>query len=179
MSNNDATTPMDRGIVPANGSVARVIASATGQEPIVAGKPMRPLHDECVQRTGAQAPLVVGDRLDTDIEGANSHGTASMLVLSGVTTPAALLAAPPGHRPNYLAWDVGGINLPHPQIRVGSAGAAHCGGWTATPHEGQLRLTGDGDRLDGLRALCGAAWSAPPEAGTDLAAHDALAYLGW
>lgn len=179
VSNNDTTTPMDRGIVPANGSYARVIANATGQEPIVAGKPMRPLHEESVRRTEARAPLVVGDRLDTDIEGATTHGAASMLVLSGVTAPAELLAAPPGQRPNFLAWDISGINLPHPQVRSGSAGEAHCGGWTVTPHDGRLQLEGEGDRLDGLRALCAAAWSASRDAAAGLTAHDALAYLGW
>ncbi|RNL85211.1 HAD-IIA family hydrolase [Halostreptopolyspora alba] len=179
VSNNDTTTPMDRGIIPANGSYARVIANATGQEPIVAGKPMRPLHDESVRRTGAWAPLVVGDRLDTDIEGANTHGAASMLVLSGVTTPAELLAAPPGQRPNFLAWDISGINLPHPRPRLDSAGEAHCGGWTVTTHAGRLRLAGEGDRIDGLRALCAAAWSSSRDTATDLSAHDALAYLGW
>ncbi len=179
VSNNDTTTPMDRGIVPANGAVARVIASAAGQQPIVAGKPMRPLHDECVRRSEAWSPLIVGDRLDTDIEGANAHGATGMLVLSGVTTPAELLAAPPEQRPSFLAWDIGGINLPHPHVRRANDGAAHCGGWTATPGDRRLHLAGDGDRLDGLRALCAAAWSAPQEEGADLAARDALSYLGW
>ncbi|WP_046468546.1 HAD-IIA family hydrolase [Allosalinactinospora lopnorensis] len=178
VSNNDSTTPMDRGILPANGSFSRVIANATGQEPVVAGKPMRPLHEEGVLRTGARAPLVVGDRLDTDIEGATSNEAASMLVLSGVTKPADLITAPTRHQPDYLAWDLGGMNLPHPETQA-AAGEAHCGGWTAAVREGHLRLTGEGDRLDGLRALCGAAWSAPQEAGSDLDSRDALAQLGW
>ena len=59
-----------RGIQPGNGSLCQVIAHATGQQPVVAGKPEPPLHAEAVARTGAQRPLVVGDRLDTDIEGA-------------------------------------------------------------------------------------------------------------
>ncbi|CAM3645612.1 HAD-IIA family hydrolase [Nocardiopsis rhodophaea] len=187
-SNSDATAPMERGMLPANGSFSRVIASATGQEPLVAGKPMRPLHEEGVIRTGAAHPLVVGDRLDTDIEGACARGAASMLVLSGVTAPADLITAPAHCRPSYLAWDLSGMNLAHPEIHMDAADV-HCGGWTAAVHGGRLQLTGGGDRLDALRALCAAAWNAPaaPVAGgaADAARAEtasfgsALAQLGW
>ncbi|MDA8369335.1 MAG: HAD-IIA family hydrolase [Nocardiopsaceae bacterium] len=177
-SNNDATAPMDRGILPGNGSFSRVIANATGQEPIVAGKPELPLHAEGILRTGARAPLVVGDRLDTDIEGATAHNTASMLVLSGVTRPAELVAAPPHSRPAYLGWDLAGMNQAHPETRIDSVGA-HCGGWTAALCDGRVELSGEGDRLDGLRAVCGAAWAAPHTAKAPPAAETALAQLGW
>ena len=60
---------------------------------------MSVLHAESVQRTVARRPLVVGDRLDTDIEGACRVGADSLLVLTGVTQPADLLLAPPGRRP--------------------------------------------------------------------------------
>ncbi|MUL43873.1 HAD-IIA family hydrolase [Streptomonospora sp. PA3] len=178
VTNSDATAPLDFGVQPGNGSAARVIAHATGREPLVAGKPMRPLHEEGVLRTGAKTPLVVGDRLDTDIESATVRGAASLLVFSGVTAPAQAVTAPPRHRPSYLAWDLSGINQPHPEVRTGPDEAA-CGGWTATLSEGRVRLSGRGDRIDGLRALCACAWSAhphgppPPEA-----AEDALAELG-
>lgn len=62
-----------------------VIAMATGRRPVAAGKPETPLHQEAVRRTGAQDPVVVGDRLDTDVEGVNRAGVASLLVLTGVT----------------------------------------------------------------------------------------------
>ena len=62
--------------------------AVTGQEPLVTGKPDPAMHAECVRRTGARRPLVVGDRLDTDIEGARRAGAASLLVLTGVTDPA-------------------------------------------------------------------------------------------
>ncbi|HEY8480146.1 MAG TPA: HAD hydrolase-like protein, partial [Spirillospora sp.] len=72
-SNGDLTIPGPDGPPhPGNGSLLRVIAAATGVEPIVTGKPERPLHQESVRRTGAERPLVVGDRLDTDIEGAHN-----------------------------------------------------------------------------------------------------------
>ncbi|WP_234402032.1 HAD hydrolase-like protein, partial [Thermobifida halotolerans] len=122
-----------------------------------AGNPDPPLHDEGVRRTGAVDPLVIGDRLDTDIESATRRGAHSLLVLSGVTTPLELLLAPPKHRPSYLAHDIGGLNETHPQVLL-DGGRAHCGGWTASVRGGRLELRGAGERLDGLRALCVAAW---------------------
>jgi HAD superfamily hydrolase (TIGR01450 family) len=159
-SNADATLPTTRGRQPGNGSLIQVIASATGVRPLVAGKPEPPLHAESVQRTSARRPLVVGDRLDTDIEGACRVGADSMLVLTGVTHPADLLLAAPGRRPSYVAADLTGLLEPHPQVAA-TGGGFRCGGWTARRGaDGErLELTGSGDRIDGLRALAAAAWS--------------------
>jgi hypothetical protein len=111
-----------------------------------------------VLRTGAKHPLVVGDRLDTDIEGAHRVGADSLLVLTGVTGPAEAVLAPPSQRPTYLAEDLAGLLEPHPEVSSAD-GAFSCGGWTATRTEDQLELSGDGERIDGLRALCAAAWT--------------------
>ncbi|TQN31299.1 HAD superfamily hydrolase (TIGR01450 family) [Haloactinospora alba] len=162
-SNNDATAPGAEGAMPGNGSLARVIAHATGKEPIVAGKPEPPLHEEGVQRTGAVSPIVVGDRLDTDIEGAHARGAASLLVLSGVTSPSDVVHAPQHARPSYLASDLTGLNTPHPPTYPDGDGGMRCGGWTAAVRGGEVELTGNGERLDALRALCGAVWEAARE----------------
>lgn len=69
-SNLDATVPTSRGRAPGNGLLVDVVAGATGGRPRVAGKPERALFDETVLRVGGERPLVVGDRIDTDIEGA-------------------------------------------------------------------------------------------------------------
>src|SRR5215475_4670234 len=138
-SNADSTLPTPRGRQPGNGSLVQVIATATGRAPLIAGKPEPPLHAEAVARTGARHPLVVGDRLDTDIESAVRSGADSLLVLTGVTQPLEAVLAPPRHRPTYLAeglpglralcaaaWSAGGVtgeaaadalaglDLPHP-----------------------------------------------------------------
>ncbi len=137
-----------------------MIAYATGQQPVVAGKPEPPLHAEAVARTAARRPLVVGDRLDTDIEGAVRAGAPSLLVLTGISRPADVAAAPPQQRPSYLAADLAGLLEPHPAVtRHGEAFS--CGGWTAHGGHGGtgLRLDGAGEPVDGLRALCAAAWS--------------------
>jgi glycerol-1-phosphatase len=159
-TNADSTIPSSRGIAPGNGSLLRVIAHATGQDPIIAGKPEPPLHNESVIRTGAKTPLVVGDRLDTDIEAAHRAGVHSLLVLTGVSRPADLLLAPPRQRPTYIARTLDALLEPYPEVaREGDDFT--CGGWTALREpSGQLELKGAGAAIDGLRALCAAAWAA-------------------
>jgi HAD superfamily hydrolase (TIGR01450 family) len=157
-SNADLTLPTRRGSQPGNGAFIQVIATATGVQPLVAGKPEPPLQKESVLRTGARHPLVVGDRLDTDIEGANRVGLDSLLVLTGVTSPAEAILAPPTQRPTYLAEDLAGLLAPHPHV-TSQGGAFSCNGWMASLDGNQLELTGGGDRIDGLRALCAAAWA--------------------
>ncbi len=159
-SNADATLPTPRGRQPGNGALIQVIATATGRAPLIAGKPEPPLHAEAVARSGARHPLVVGDRLDTDIESAVRSGADSMLVLTGVTRPLEAVLAPARLRPTYLAENVAGLLGPHPEV-TGADGSYSCGGWHATVDDrGQVALTGSGAALDGLRALCAAAWSA-------------------
>jgi glycerol-1-phosphatase len=183
LSNADLTLPTPRGAQPGNGSLAQVVIHATGQRPVVAGKPEPPLHAESVQRVGAKHPLVVGDRLDTDIEGAHRGGADSLLVLTGVTGPPALLLAPPEQRPSYVAADLAGLNARHPEVTT-QHGRFSCGGWTAGADTGEawLAVTGTGEWIDGLRAICAAAWSAgPPPGGADdqhRAAKVVLAAIG-
>src|SRR5262249_26800574 len=152
VSNADKTLPSARGRQPGNGSLSRVIATTTGQEPLVAGKPEPPLHAESVARTGARRPLVVGDRLDTDIEGAVRVGADSILVPPGVTPPTDAVLAPPHQRPPYRAPALPGLLPPHPPVTQDGAGFS-CGGWHATWQPPRLVLGGDGgDPMDGLRA---------------------------
>ncbi|MFD0690796.1 HAD-IIA family hydrolase [Actinomadura fibrosa] len=163
-SNRDLTIPGGNGpLHPGNGALLKVITSATGVEPVITGKPERPLHEESIRRTGARRPLVVGDRLDTDIEGAHNGGADSLLVLTGVTTPLDALAAPPNQRPSYIAPDLTGLVSAHPEPER-DGGAHRCGGWTARRDGDRLELDGSGDPYDGLRALASAAWEdeAPP-----------------
>ncbi len=176
-SNADATMPTSRGRQPGNGSLAQVIVHATGQQPVVAGKPEPPLHVEAVARTGARRPLVVGDRLDTDIEGAVRSGADSLLVLTGVSRAVDAVLAGPRQRPTYLSADLSGLLEPHPEVD-GDGTVFRCGGWTAryTSPGAPLALDGSGDPLDGLRALCAAAWSAD-QVGADMV-RPALDTLG-
>ncbi|GII87652.1 haloacid dehalogenase [Sphaerisporangium siamense] len=157
-ANADITMPTNQGQVPGNGAMTRVIATATGVEPVVAGKPEPPLHRESILRTGAERPLIVGDRLDTDIEAATRAKVDSLLVLTGVTGPMDLLTAPPEHRPTHIGADLSALLQP-------PAPVAHEGDrwtredWTARWEDGRLRLTGQGQTLDGLRVACAAVWA--------------------
>jgi HAD superfamily hydrolase (TIGR01450 family) len=164
-SNTDLTIPTPRGIAPGNGTLVNVIRTATGVDPIVAGKPELALHAESAERVGARHPLVVGDRLDTDILGADRAGADSLLVLSGVTDAAELLAAPPDRRPTFLSTDLRGLLRPHDPVAATDDGIA-VGGWFACVRDGRLELTGDGVLSEGLRAACVAWWANP---GDDLA----------
>jgi glycerol-1-phosphatase len=190
-TNTDATIPSPRGPLPGNGALVGVVSAVTGQPPLVTGKPDPAMHAECVRRTGATRPLVVGDRLDTDIEGARRAGAASLLVFSGVTDPAALLAAGPARRPDLIAADTTGLLVPHPPV-VEDARGHTCGAWTASAAEGEGVLllatagdSGEADGLDGVRALCVAHWSRHPDDGApvqvvggDARAVEALARWG-
>jgi glycerol 3-phosphatase-2 len=171
-TNTDATIPSPRGPLPGNGSMVNVVSTVTGQAPLVTGKPDPAMHAECVRRTGARRPLVVGDRLDTDIEGARRAGAASLLVFTGVTDPAALLTAEPHERPDLIAHDCAGLLVPHPAVTSGD-GSWRCGSWRVDLAEGGAVVLSagpadDGDGLDWLRALCVALWTSHPYDGAPL-----------
>ena len=176
-TNVDRTVPSPRGPLPGNGSMVAALQHATGHDPVVTGKPDPTMHRESLLRSGSERPIVVGDRLDTDIEGANAVGCPSLLVLSGVTTPAQLLAARPELRPTYLGADLSALLRAHPAPEERADGTG-CGGWLVTGEPGRWELSADADGsrsndrdedgddgggddgLDALRALCAAQWGA-------------------
>lgn len=181
-TNLDPTVPSPRGRLPGNGSLVAALRHATGIDPVATGKPDPTMHRESVERSGARRPIVVGDRLDTDIEGANAAPCDSLLVFSGVTAPAELLVAPPRLRPTYVASDVAGLLRSH-RAPVAEGDGYRCGAWTVVADGADVctlsRVTADSDGADGaegeregrrgvdeadgldaLRVLCAAAWAA-------------------
>ncbi|MCU1693167.1 MAG: family hydrolase [Frankiales bacterium] len=154
--NTDSTYPSPRGPLPGNGAFVAALEVATGLHPVVTGKPEPALHRESVERVGAQRPLVVGDRLDTDVLGAVRGGADSLLVLTGVVDRAALLAAPAGSRPTYVAPDLRALLLPQPEAVVRGT-TARCAGATAQLRDGVV--VQDDEGIDGLRAACALAWA--------------------
>jgi glycerol-1-phosphatase len=161
-SNTDLTLPGARGRLPGNGLLVDVVARTTGRRPEVAGKPEPPLFEETLLRVGGERPLVVGDRLDTDIEGAVRCEVDSLLVMSGVTDAVTLATAPPGRRPSYLAAGLEGLFTPHPAPSPVQEGYV-CGGWTARAvargHDTRPELAGTGPPVEALRALVGLCWA--------------------
>ncbi|MET9489432.1 HAD-IIA family hydrolase [Nocardia sp. NPDC006630] len=111
-ANTDATLPNERGLAPGNGSMVAALRTASGLEPIVAGKPYAPLLEDALARVGTREALVVGDRLDTDIDGAHTVGLESFLVLTGVSTLSDLRTQPPGRLPTYIAESLDALNHP-------------------------------------------------------------------
>jgi len=87
-TNPDKTFPTPRGEIPGAGAWISVIVTATGIEPIYAGKPAPYLLGLARERLGTakEETLVVGDRLETDIAGGQAAGCPVALVLSGVST---------------------------------------------------------------------------------------------
>jgi HAD superfamily hydrolase (TIGR01450 family) len=165
-TNLDLTLPTDRGVAPGNGSFVAALANASGRRPdAVAGKPEPAILLESARRVGLTRPLVVGDRLDTDIEGANAAGLDSLLVLTGVTTPEQLVAAPKEQRPTHVGADLSALLQPVASPPTHDGAVTTCG--TASVRRtaaGGLELVMPGTGLDLLRAACAAAWSAdePP-----------------
>ncbi|MHB8636798.1 MAG: HAD-IIA family hydrolase [Fimbriimonadaceae bacterium] len=95
-TNADATYPVEGdGLIPGAGSIVAAIRTASETEPYVVGKPSAFLTRIVLKKAGV-APdetLVVGDRMDTDIESGDAAGCDTLLVLTGVTQE-----APPGQR---------------------------------------------------------------------------------
>jgi ribonucleotide monophosphatase NagD (HAD superfamily) len=159
-ANLDLTLPTVRGIAPGNGTLVRAVATAVGRDPdVVAGKPYRPLFDETVRRIASQRPLVVGDRLDTDIEGAVTVEADSLLVMTGVTDVAGLCHAAPHRRPSYVAWTLDGLLRPHGAPSRRGDGAWELSGWVVRVDDGAMGVDEKGqDDEAGLAVVAAASW---------------------
>ncbi len=162
VTNTDRSVPSERGPLPGNGALVAAVATATGRQPdAVVGKPYPTLFSSAAHRYPARRPLVIGDRLDTDIEGAVRAGYDSLLVLTGVTSAAEALMAGPRSRPSYLAADLSDLVTEYPAVRS-EDGVTHCRDWSVAADAGHLSLSGTGAPIDALRALAVAANSHPP-----------------
>ena len=163
VSNTDLTVPTANGVGPGNGVLVEAVVRYAGREPVVAGKPQRPLFDETVRRVGGQHPLVVGDRLDTDIEGAVNSGLDSLLVMTGVTDLRELVSAVPQMRPSYISADLGGLSSPQPLPATGDGYSLS--GWSARVEAGSLLTEGAGSPDDWWRVVAATAWDYLDSAG--------------
>lgn len=156
-ANSDKTLPSERGLLPGNGSMVAALQTATEQVPQVAGKPQPTLMNDALARGRYEAPLVVGDRLDTDIAGANAAGLPSLMVLTGVNSAADMVHAIPAERPDFLAPDLRSLGASSDALRIGPhpAWRVEMSGNDVTVH-----ATGEsvGDELSVVRATAGAVW---------------------
>ena len=173
-SNLDATLPVERGQALGNGSLVRAIQHATRKRPTAGGKPEPGIYRRASELVGAQNPLAVGDRLETDIMGAVAAGVPAMHVLTGVHMARDVIRAPRGQRPSYLAIDMRGLLEAHPAPKHHRDGTWTCGLSQVAKAERSGVLTLDDVELtepvtitiDSYRALAAAAWEYADAAGS-------------
>ncbi|MEI5585376.1 MULTISPECIES: HAD-IIA family hydrolase [unclassified Agromyces] len=157
-TNMDWTIPVERGVAPGNGTLVSAVHTAAGRFPEVAGKPETPIFDVARDRFGATNPLMIGDRLDTDIRGANRAGIASAVVLTGIDRAKQVLAADAASRPDFILGDLRELHEPYPEIER-RRGSVRVGRASVRVQGRTVEIERDGDDpLDLLRAACLAIW---------------------
>ncbi|BBZ04178.1 hydrolase [Mycolicibacterium chitae] len=180
-ANVDKTLPSERGLLPGNGSMVAALRTATDAVPQVAGKPAPTLMADALSRGQFRTPLVVGDRLDTDIAGANAAGLPSLMVLTGVSTAREAVHAIPAERPSFIAETLAGLHGQAERLSMSAQPA-----WRVTHADGvaTVHAAGHDDSADGLgvvRATARAIWDAGLD-GVRVAAGDdtaAVALRRW
>ncbi|WP_372451295.1 HAD-IIA family hydrolase [Mycolicibacter acidiphilus] len=184
-TNVDKTLPSERGLLPGNGSMVAALRTATDVEPQVAGKPSAALLTAALARGEFYAPLVVGDRLDTDIAAASAAGLPSLMVLTGVNSASDAVLAVAGHRPTYIGADLRSLLVDADRLAIGPQPDwdVRVDGATVTVATREHDSAGDDTESDGLsivRAVAAAVWDADLDgkavtlAAADDAAREAL-----
>ena len=163
-TNTDWTIPQERGIAPGNGTLVSAVHTAVGILPVVAGKPERAIFDEARARFGASSPVVIGDRLDTDILGANRAGIPSIMVLTGIDGAKQVIAAVPDERPRFVLEDLRGLTEPYPVIEQGEdtdgSIVTRVGDAIVRRRETKLAIEQAGEsRINLIRAGAAAVWT--------------------
>ena len=160
-TNTDLTLPTDDGVAPGHGLLVRLISDFAKVTPEVAGKPRRPLLDETRRRVRGERPLMIGDRLDTDIAGATEGQTDSLLVMTGVSSLEDLAHAAAEERPTWIGDDLTALHRPG-VVAWAEEGRFRAGSWTAWEEAGSLRVDGPQaapDEVDAWwTAVAAAAW---------------------
>ena len=162
-TNTDWTIPVARGIAPGNGTLVSAVHTAVGRLPVVAGKPETPIFTAAIDRFGGSSVLFLGDRLDTDILGANRAKIDSAFVLTGVDGAKQVLAADKNSRPTFLLEDLRELHEPYPAVLDEAHGE---GDRTVTVGGSAVRIAGNSvtirsygsRRIDLLRAGAAAIW---------------------
>jgi len=161
-TNLDLFLPTGPGPAPGNGALVAAVQTTTTRTPHVTGKPGAALFELSRTRLGTDPArtLVCGDRLDTDIAGANAARLDSLFVLSGASTLQDLALAPGHERPTYIASDLTGMLRPGLRLDGTPDGLAEL------TTDGVLHLRADGDPGSLLRSVVATAWSATDDGRT-------------
>ncbi|OBI51637.1 HAD family hydrolase [Mycobacterium kyorinense] len=159
-ANVDPTLPSERGMLPGNGSMVAALKTATDAQPQVAGKPSPTLIKDALARGDFGSPLVVGDRLDTDIAGANAAGLPSFMVLTGANSARDAVHAVAEQRPTYIGQDLRSLHQDADILVV-----APQPDWQVNTGDGSITVSScadqkSGDGLSVVRAVACAVWKA-------------------
>jgi len=103
-TNRDATYPVEGNVIPGGGSIVAAVATAAEKEPILIGKPSPEAGRLITHMAGVEPheALMVGDRLETDIEMGRRAGLLTCLVLTGISTRQEAEALPPKSQPHWI-----------------------------------------------------------------------------
>jgi len=161
-SNLDKSLPQTRGNAPGNGALVGAVQAATGVIPVSDGKPSPAMYELVVARTDANRPLVIGDRLDTDLGGARAAGYPGLHVFTGVSSARDAVLAKPEYRPSFVGADLRTLFETHIAPHEGPDGWWISGDRSArVVAPGQLELDSRGPHgIDIVRAACAAVWAA-------------------
>lgn len=162
-TNLDRTIPNERGTAPGNGSLVAAVVAATGVTPPGGGKPEAAMFHAAAELAGESDAVMVGDRLDTDIAGANAAGYATLAVLTGVATPTSIVEATGHHRPTYIGADLNVLAEPYGEpVEKDGWWVLEQGDQTvaARVHNAILEIdaSDDADLAAITRVACAAAW---------------------
>ncbi len=159
-TNTDWTLPLERGLAPGNGTLVSAVHTAVARLPEFAGKPETPIFEQAFSRFGTRNALMIGDRLDTDIQGANAAGIPSLHVLTGVDRPKQLISAGANMRPDYIVASLQELHEPYPHTETLSDGTAKVGSAQVRMDGHIVNIVKHGDSpLNLLRAGCAAVWA--------------------
>lgn len=164
-TNIDSTLPTDRGVAPGNGALVGAVRQAVAADPVVVGKPHTPLYDLSVSVLGTSTDrtLAIGDRLDTDIAGANAAGMDALFVFGGVHGWADIVGVDQSARPRFVATDLRSLHLSYepPVQDLEDPLRWVCGQAQASVSEsGDLVMAQTGGLNERLRAAVAALWHA-------------------
>jgi HAD superfamily hydrolase (TIGR01450 family) len=158
-TNQDWTLPLEKGIAPGNGTLVGAVHTAVGILPEFAGKPFRPIFDSALSELGFQKPLVIGDRLDTDIKGAVAAGLESAAVLTGILGNRELLGAKSDERPNYILTDLSELFRDYPKPKRNKSSVSFGQSEVKIIGDRLMISAGNPSAVDTIRAATDLVWS--------------------
>jgi glycerol-1-phosphatase len=159
-TNNDWTLPQERGIAPGNGTLVSAVHTAVGDFPIFAGKPEPAIFQAAALGMQAKRALFIGDRLETDILGANQAKLDSAIVLTGIASKKDVLAARAEERPTYVLETLADLLQDYPAIKATKRGFSCGKAQVELLANKVLVVAGQPTSMNAFRAACKVIWNA-------------------